>query len=99
MKLLGRDIACPTCAGVRMVFPRRRIIKDQIGIGRNDPPCSKSPLIPVATAAAESTAIKRPRYMFDKGSDSLLLDDAGNTECVVEGRRRQALLKTGALQN
>src|ERR1700723_1834867 len=37
--------------------------------------------------------------MFAKGSDSFLLDDAGNVDGIVEGRRQEALLKTGALQN
>ena len=37
--------------------------------------------------------------MIVKGSDSLLLDDAGNADRMIEGRRQEALLKTGALQN
>jgi PAS domain S-box-containing protein len=37
--------------------------------------------------------------MFAKGSDSFLLDDAGNPDGIIEGRRKEALLKTGALQN
>jgi PAS domain-containing protein len=37
--------------------------------------------------------------MFAKGSNSFFLDDAGNAESIVEGRRQEALLKTGALQN
>jgi len=37
--------------------------------------------------------------MFAKVSDSFILDDAGNADGMIEGRRREALLKTGALQN
>ena len=37
--------------------------------------------------------------MFAKGSDSLVLEEVRNPEGEIEGRRRQALLKTGALQN
>ena len=37
--------------------------------------------------------------MFAKGSDSLVLEEVCNPEGEIEGRRRQALLKTGALQN
>src|ERR1700737_4102108 len=37
--------------------------------------------------------------MFAKGSDSFSLDDAGNADGMIEGRRQKALLKTGALQN
>src|SRR6202140_1611485 len=34
-----------------------------------------------------------------KGSDSLILEDPGNADGIIEGRRQEALLKTGALQN
>jgi PAS domain S-box-containing protein len=37
--------------------------------------------------------------MIAKGSDSFILKDAGNAGGIFEGRRREALLKTGALQN
>ncbi|HMI75842.1 MAG: hypothetical protein QOD95_2649 [Gammaproteobacteria bacterium] len=37
--------------------------------------------------------------MFAKGSDSFLLDDACNADGTFEGRRQEASLKTGALQN
>jgi signal transduction histidine kinase/AmiR/NasT family two-component response regulator len=37
--------------------------------------------------------------MFAKGGDSFILEDIGNTDGVIEGRRQEALLKTGALQN
>jgi PAS domain S-box-containing protein len=37
--------------------------------------------------------------MFAKVSDSFVRDDAGNEDGMIEGRRREALLKTGALQN
>jgi signal transduction histidine kinase/ActR/RegA family two-component response regulator len=37
--------------------------------------------------------------MFAKGSDSFLLDDAGKAAGTIEGRREEALLKTGALQS
>ena len=39
--------------------------------------------------------------MFAKGSDSFLLDDAGNVDGIVEGHRQaeEALLKAGALQS
>ena len=37
--------------------------------------------------------------MFAKGSDPFLTDGAGNADGIIEGRRQQALLKTGALQN
>ena len=37
--------------------------------------------------------------MFAKGRDSFILEDIGNTDGAVEGRRQEALLKTGALQN
>jgi PAS domain S-box-containing protein len=37
--------------------------------------------------------------MFAKVGDSFIPDDAGNGDGRIEGRRREALLKTGALQN
>jgi PAS domain S-box-containing protein len=37
--------------------------------------------------------------MFVKGSDSFNLEDAGNAAGIFEGRRQEALLKTGALQS
>jgi PAS domain S-box-containing protein len=37
--------------------------------------------------------------MFEKGSDSVMLDDAGKADGIIEVRRQAALLKTGALQN
>jgi signal transduction histidine kinase/AmiR/NasT family two-component response regulator len=37
--------------------------------------------------------------MFSKGSDSFILEDAANADGIIEGRRQEALLKTGALQN
>jgi PAS domain-containing protein len=37
--------------------------------------------------------------MFAKGSDSFILEDAGNADGIFEGRRQEVLLKTGALQN
>jgi signal transduction histidine kinase/AmiR/NasT family two-component response regulator len=37
--------------------------------------------------------------MFARGSDSFILDDAGNADGMIEGRRQEALLKTGALQS
>jgi signal transduction histidine kinase/CheY-like chemotaxis protein len=37
--------------------------------------------------------------MFEKGSDSVILDEAGNADGIIEVRRQEALLKTGALQN
>jgi PAS domain S-box-containing protein len=37
--------------------------------------------------------------MFEKGSDSVMLDDAGKADGITEVRRQAALLKTGALQN
>jgi PAS domain S-box-containing protein len=37
--------------------------------------------------------------MFAKGSDSFILEDAGNADGFFEGRRQEVLLKTGALQN
>jgi signal transduction histidine kinase/AmiR/NasT family two-component response regulator len=37
--------------------------------------------------------------MFAKGRDSFILEDIGNADGVIEGRRQEALLKTGALQS
>src|SRR5450631_4020037 len=37
--------------------------------------------------------------MFEKGNDSVILDDAGKADGITEVRRQEALLKTGALQN
>ena len=37
--------------------------------------------------------------MLEKRSDSIILDDAGRADRIVEVRREEALLKTGALQN
>jgi PAS domain S-box-containing protein len=37
--------------------------------------------------------------MFEKGSDSVMLDDVGKADGITEVRRQAALLKTGALQN
>ena len=37
--------------------------------------------------------------MSEKGIDSVILNDAGNANGVIEARRQEALLKTGALQN
>ena len=37
--------------------------------------------------------------MFDKASNPLIPDDAGKAEGLIEVRRQEALLKTGALQN
>jgi signal transduction histidine kinase/CheY-like chemotaxis protein len=37
--------------------------------------------------------------MLEKGYDSVILDDAGKADRIVEVRRQAALLKTGALQN
>ncbi len=37
--------------------------------------------------------------MSEKGIDSVILNDAGNADGVIEARRQEALLKTGALQN
>jgi signal transduction histidine kinase/ActR/RegA family two-component response regulator len=37
--------------------------------------------------------------MFAAKSDSLILDDVGHADGVIEGRRQEALLKTGALQD
>jgi PAS domain S-box-containing protein len=37
--------------------------------------------------------------MIDTESDAVILDDAGRVEGIIEVRRKEALLKTGALQN
>jgi PAS domain S-box-containing protein len=37
--------------------------------------------------------------MLANGSDSLIPEEAGNADGIIEGRRKEALLKTGALQN
>jgi signal transduction histidine kinase/CheY-like chemotaxis protein len=37
--------------------------------------------------------------MFDRRSDSFPLEDAGSAAGIIEGRREEALLKTGALQD
>ena len=37
--------------------------------------------------------------MFEKGNNSVVLDDAGKAADITEVRRQEALLKTGALQN
>jgi signal transduction histidine kinase/CheY-like chemotaxis protein len=37
--------------------------------------------------------------MFEKECDSAILDEAGNADGIIEVRRQEALLKTGALQN
>jgi PAS domain S-box-containing protein len=37
--------------------------------------------------------------MFEKRSNSVILDDAGKADGITEVRRQEALLKTGALQN
>jgi PAS domain S-box-containing protein len=37
--------------------------------------------------------------MFAKGSDPFVLEEAANADGIIEGRRKEALLKTGALQN
>jgi len=37
--------------------------------------------------------------MFATKSDSLILDEVGHADGVIEGRRQEALLKTGALQD
>jgi len=37
--------------------------------------------------------------MFAKGADSFTIEDAANAAGIIEGRRQEALLKTGALQN
>jgi signal transduction histidine kinase/ActR/RegA family two-component response regulator len=36
--------------------------------------------------------------LFEKGDDSVILDDAGRADGIMELRRQEALLKTGALQ-
>jgi hypothetical protein len=35
--------------------------------------------------------------MFAKSSDSLIRDEVANADGIIEGRRQEALLKTGAL--
>jgi PAS domain-containing protein len=37
--------------------------------------------------------------MSEKTSDSVILEGAGHADGIMEGRRQEALLKTGALQN
>jgi signal transduction histidine kinase/ActR/RegA family two-component response regulator len=37
--------------------------------------------------------------MFAKSGDSFIIEDAANADGTIEGRRQEALLKTGALQN
>jgi PAS domain S-box-containing protein len=37
--------------------------------------------------------------MLAKGSDSFILEEAGNSDGIFEGRRQEVLLKTGALQS
>jgi len=37
--------------------------------------------------------------MLEKASDSVILEDAGSADGIIEGRRQEGLLKTGALQN
>jgi signal transduction histidine kinase/AmiR/NasT family two-component response regulator len=37
--------------------------------------------------------------MLEKRSDSVILDDAGNADGIIDGRREEALLKTGALHD
>src|ERR1700730_15335676 len=37
--------------------------------------------------------------MLANGSDSLILGESGNADGIIEGPRKEALLKTGALQN
>jgi signal transduction histidine kinase len=37
--------------------------------------------------------------MLAKGADSFIIEDAANAAGIIEGRRQEALLKTGALQN
>jgi PAS domain S-box-containing protein len=37
--------------------------------------------------------------MFEKGNDSVILDDVGKADGITELRRQETLLKTGALQN
>jgi signal transduction histidine kinase/AmiR/NasT family two-component response regulator len=36
--------------------------------------------------------------MFAKGGDSFIIEDAANADGIIEGRRQEGLLKTGALQ-
>jgi signal transduction histidine kinase/ActR/RegA family two-component response regulator len=42
--------------------------------------------------------LQRPA-MFAKSGDSFIIEDAANADGTIEGRRQEALLKTGALQN
>jgi PAS domain S-box-containing protein len=44
-------------------------------------------------------SIDKGPAMYQKASDSAGLEDAGSADGIIEGRRQQALLKTGALQN
>src|SRR5450631_1637276 len=37
--------------------------------------------------------------MLEKRSDSVILDDAGNADGIIDRRREEALLKTGALHD
>jgi len=37
--------------------------------------------------------------MLEKASDSVIREDAGSADGIIEGRRQEGLLKTGALQN
>ena len=37
--------------------------------------------------------------MFARGGDSFIIEDAAKADGIIEGRRQEALLKTGALQN
>src|SRR6202166_2933832 len=37
--------------------------------------------------------------MLERASDSVIREDAGNADGITEGRRQEALLKAGALQN
>jgi hypothetical protein len=37
--------------------------------------------------------------MSAKAGDSFMIEDAANADGIIEGRRQEALLKTGALQN
>src|ERR1700730_14454563 len=37
--------------------------------------------------------------MFEKASDFVIPEDGGNADGIIEGRRQEALLKAGALQN
>src|ERR1700688_987972 len=37
--------------------------------------------------------------MFENASDPIILDDAASAGGIVDGRREEALLKTGALQD